>query len=61
MGQANSADLPDGLSELFLQARLDRLLGDLPGGLVCRSQVRELSLRLTRSSSQAAAAIKLLW
>ena len=29
--------------------------GDLPGGLVCRSQVRELSLRLTRNSSQAAA------
>jgi hypothetical protein len=30
MGQANSADLPDGLSGIFSRAGLDRLLGDLP-------------------------------
>ena len=37
MGQTDSADLPDGLSGIFLRAGLDRNFGDLPVGSVCRT------------------------
>src|SRR5882757_2308452 len=34
-------DLPDGLSEIFFGKGLDRVLGDLPVGLLCRMRPRD--------------------
>jgi hypothetical protein len=51
-GGDSSFDLPDKLSGIFSRERLDRILGDLPVGLVCRSEVRELLLRSAQISSQ---------
>jgi hypothetical protein len=44
--------LPDGLSGIFLREVLDRLLGDLPGGLICRSSGIEIALAGRRSTEE---------
>jgi hypothetical protein len=36
--------LPDGESGIFFARGLDRVLGDLPGGLFCRMPGREIVL-----------------
>jgi hypothetical protein len=48
---ATLADLPDGLSGIFLSEGLDRVLGDLPVGLFCRARASRLRLRARRSSN----------
>jgi hypothetical protein len=42
-GGSHGLDLPDGASDLFLRSALDRF-GDLPVGLLCRRQARNIAL-----------------
>jgi len=44
--------LPDDGSEIFLREGMDRVLGDLPVGLLCRGRAAGFDLRERRISVQ---------